>query len=47
MTTNNFGEYLTSQDMFGNPLTDAQRQDSLHGDLLGLTIGKVAHSVNR
>ncbi|WLR42628.1 HNH endonuclease signature motif containing protein [Bacillus carboniphilus] len=47
MTANGFGEYLTRQDMFGNPLTDAQRQDSLHGALLGLTIGTAAHSLNR
>ncbi|WLR42877.1 T7SS effector LXG polymorphic toxin [Bacillus carboniphilus] len=47
VTANGFGEYLTGQDMFGNPLTDAQRQDSLHGALLGLTIGTAAHSLNR
>ncbi|WLR42630.1 T7SS effector LXG polymorphic toxin [Bacillus carboniphilus] len=47
VTANGFGEYLTGQDMFGNPLTDAQRKDSLHGALLGLTIGTAAHSLNR
>ncbi|WLR42624.1 hypothetical protein LC087_18405 [Bacillus carboniphilus] len=47
VTANGFGEYLTGQDMFGNPLTNAQRQDSLHGALLGLTIGTAVHSLNR
>lgn len=37
-SANGFSEYITGKDMFGNELTDIQRQQSLYNSILGPTL---------